>query len=160
MGALALAIGAVGALIIAGLSRGPRAPGDASEMDLWPPTVAEVRANLASAAADGEIERIRRFDKMLTRRYRDQLLAVRVIVHPPSGIELRCGANISRRVMARIAVQTAENAADVFGRRFDVDIYETYVAAPKRKIGELRYPTSQGRPTVIFDNRRWSGTAR
>jgi len=154
--ALPILIGVIGALLIAGLARphgldtGPR------NMASWDPTVHEILQTMpVGHIAEGD-ERVERFNRLLTTRYRQRLLAVRVILHPPDRIEIRCGANINRRVMARIAVQTESDAHTLFSRPFDVDVYETYVAAPKRKIAELRRNGPASRPTLTFGDERWS----
>lgn len=152
-------LGTLGALMIAGLARLPRFDADPSGMDGWEPTLAEVVRNLGVAPlADGD-ERIRTFCEMLTKRYRTRLLAVRVIVHPPNVIELRCGANMTRWMMARVTVQVERDAVRVFGRPFRVDVYETYVAAPRRKVAEL-IPAQPGRRAKLsFDPQQWVGPA-
>ncbi len=154
--ALPLAIGLLGALLIAGLTRPKHTDMDPQHMSDWDPTLASLRRVIPAGPVTSGDPRVEEFNRRLTGRYRQRLLAVRVILQPPDRIELRCGANIPRRLMARIAVQTESDARALFGRPFDVDVYETYVAAPKRKIAELRTNGPGGQSTLRFDERRWS----
>lgn len=146
-----LAIGVLGALVIAGLARLPKLDTDPDRMDTWPPTADEVYRTVGGGPAVAGDPRLDRFCEMLTHRYRARLLAVRVIVHPPDRIELRCGANMTWQTMARVAVQVAAEAEQVFGRPFRIDVYATYVAAPKRKVGELTPGGPSRRARLIFD---------
>ena len=146
---LPLVVGLLGALLIAGLAR---------QMSDWEPTTASLRKVIRPGPLVIGDTRAEEFNRRLTRRYRERLLAVRVILHPPDRIEIRCGANIPRHMMARIAVQTEGDARALFGRPFDVDVYETYVAAPKRKVAEMRTSGRSGRARLIFD--RYSDSGR
>jgi hypothetical protein len=67
---------------------------------------------------------------------------------------------MDRRMMAHVAIQTARDAAAVFGRGFDLDLYETYVAVPKKKVAELRQASPTSRATLRFDDKRWAEPPR
>lgn len=103
-----------------------------------PPTRADIASAIGVGPLDPTSPRAVRFGDMLTRRYRDQLYAVRVIVRPAGHIELRCGANMSRHQMALVASQVQEDARSLFGRYMDLELFETYAAGPQRRIGEMR----------------------
>ncbi|MBM3495411.1 MAG: hypothetical protein FJX72_13980 [Armatimonadetes bacterium] len=160
LGGLPTLIGAIGALLIGGLARPASDGADPETMDSWAPTASEVRAAVGFGPPGSDTGRRERFEAMLTGRYRSRQLAVRVMVHPPDRIELRCGANMSRPLMARIAVQTEREASSVFGRRFALDVYETFVVAPRRKVAELRYDPSSTRTTITFGAYGLAGNRR
>ncbi len=98
-------------------------------------------------------ERALRFAGLLTQRYRRQGFAVRVLVLPTGRIELRCGANMTRRQMATVATQWEADARALFDRGFEMDVYETYAAGPRRKVGELRWEGVPPHPRLRFDER-------
>ena len=157
LGGWTLVVGAIGALLVGGFTCPDQTKNGSEAMDGWRPTLAEVRQALKRARPDA---RHSTFNELLTGRYRAQQLAVRVIARPSGPIELRCGANMDRRMMAHVAIQTARDAAAVFGRGFDLDLYETYVAVPKKKVAELRQASPTSRATLRFDDKRWAEPPR
>lgn len=102
-----------------------------------PPTRSDILKEVGTGALDARSRRAKRFAELLTERYRNQLYAVRVIIRPEGHIELRCGANMTRRQMAEVVSHVQEDARAVFGSYVPLILFETYAAGPQRRIGEV-----------------------
>ncbi len=143
------AVGVLLALVVAGLHLPDWSPDEPPVFGDRPPTRGDIASVVGIGPVDPASERAVKFATMLTQRYRDQNYAVRVILRPAGDIELRCGANMARRQMALVASQVQGDARAIFGRTFDMDLYETYAAGPKRKIAIMRMGP-RGSPVLRF----------
>lgn len=150
LGSALTAGGAVLALIVGGLYL-PDWDADTPPVRLdAPPTRQDVVRQVGVGPAQPEDGRALRFARMLTQRYRGQGFAVRVLMRPDGTIELRCGANMTRRQMAVVAAQVRGDAAAVFGRPAELVLFETYAAGPQRKVAEIKLAGAAGRPVLRF----------
>lgn len=135
-----LVIGAVGvlcALLMGGLhipDWNPEAPPVYGDR---PPNRQEILRRIGRGELHPGSKRAEQFAMMLTERYRNQGYPVRVIVRKEGVLHVLCGANMSRRQMATVAVQVHADLAEVAGSVMPLIVFETYAAGPKRRIGEL-----------------------
>jgi hypothetical protein len=67
-------------------------------------------------------------------------------------LRLTCAAAISPWEKAHLAMQLTREAEAVLGKPFDVDIVDSYIGAPQRKVAELRWNASDHRATVVYDD--------
>ena len=108
------------------------------------PNAATIHNQLASAPTLTKTKRQELFAELFTTRFRkhDSKMAVRArFVAAQNGrshIKLMCPARLEPWNMDRLALATWREAKDCLGETCDIDVYETFVYAPSRKIGELR----------------------
>ncbi len=92
-----------------------------------------------------------RFARMFQDRFRKHDHAVGLKFLDDNTLKAMFAPAIPRWDMARVSVQAESEARAVFGRRFNVDIYETYITAPMRKLAELRHKRPNGPVEIRFD---------
>jgi len=148
-GALAALLGMTSRDIRAGARTDPIGP-----FDGFRPTADEIAAELGEGRpAAFDDDRQRRFADLFRRRFRDRQHAVGVRFLPDGRIKAMFAPSIPRWDMARVAISLHEEARRVFGRTHDVDIYETYITMPMKKLAEVRADPGTGRLKVWFDPR-------
>ena len=122
---------------------------------LSPDSAAIQREVAAQSAANSKITDAQRrdlFAELFTNRFRihEARMAVRArfvsLSHGPDRIKLMCPARMEPWNMDRLALVTWREAQACLGRSYDIDIYETFIGALPRKIGELR---SSGEKTPV-----------
>lgn len=142
---------ATGAALWANGRARPATPGLGAE---WRPTAADIAAAVGSGAT-GRFSDTRhdRFASLFKQRYRDRGLAVGLRFLSDRRLKVMCAAMMPRWDMAHVALKAHEETRALFGRPYDVDIYETYISAMQRKVAELRADGADGAVTVRFDDR-------
>src|SRR5205807_8302863 len=78
------------------------------------------------------------FCKMFQQRYRNLEQAVGIKFLSEGKIKAMYAPIIPRWDMAEVGCEVRREAEDVFKRPYEVDLYETYITAPMKKVGELR----------------------
>lgn len=133
------------------------AKADPDNFQDWPPTPAEIRAAVqqAEVAPGQDADKVKRdlFARLFQGRYRSHtpMKAIGLRFLDANRIKLMCEARMEPWNINRLAVAAWEEAHAVLGRRFDLDIYETYIGAPPVKIGELRaIPDRPGVARIIY----------
>jgi hypothetical protein len=123
----------------------------------WSPTpadiVRELGANLPGVYTDA---RHQRFIELIKHRYRFSrvpAMAVGLKFESDSRLRLLCAASIPRWHMSRLATQIFKECRTVFGRDYEIDIYETYIAMDQKKLAEARYDPLNKRVVIHFDER-------
>jgi len=113
------------------------------------PNAATIHNQLASAPTLTKTKRQELFAELFTTRFRkhDSKMAVRArFVAAQNGrshIKLMCPARLEPWNMDRLALATWREAKDCLGETCDIDVYETFIGAIPRKIGELRTSTDK-----------------
>ena len=120
----------------------------------WSPTAGEITQALGSRTG-GRFDDARhlRFSQMFQKRFRTHELAVGLKFLDDQTLKAMFAPTIPIWDMARVAVQAEAEARSVFGRNINVDIYETYITAPMRKLAEVRRTSPDGPVQVRFDPR-------
>lgn len=140
------AMGACSGLLCIGFFMWPRAA-ETDQIDYFmtlSPNSAMIRSQIAALPALSQTKRQALFAESFTKRFRnhDDKMAVRArFVKSPDGsshIKLMCPARLEPWTMDRLALATWREAKFCLGQNCDIDVYETFVYAPSRKIGELR----------------------
>ena len=118
----------------------------------WTPSVQEIKKEIG-VGDRGRFDDARhlRFTRMFQDRFRGHDHAVGLKFLDDNTLKAMFAPVIPRWDMARVAVQAEAEARAVFGRSFNVDIYETYITAPMRKMAELRRKKPEGPVDVRFD---------
>ena len=128
-------------------------PNDVGIFDDWTPTPPQLALAVGkSPGGTFDDDRHRHFARMFQQRYRDHEHAIGVKFITPTKIKAMFAPIIPRWDMARVAIQARREASDIFGTAYDVDIYETYITARMRKLGEVR-AAAEGGESVRFDPR-------
>lgn len=135
------------------LHRGPDSAEYLGDMGAWPPDAAAVQnAVRVSARDNGSTLAARRelFAHLFKQRFRKH--------QPPKAIGLsfagerklllKLGALKDPWNIDRVALAAWQEAYNAFGVRFDIDFYETNIASPPIKIGEL-HPLD-GHPDIAY----------
>jgi hypothetical protein len=119
--------------------------------ETWEPT-AEAIATAVGRSPGGkwDDERHTKFAELFKSRFRERQIAVGVKFEDDRVVRLLCAALIPRWDMARMAEQLANEVKGVFGRACRVDIYETYISSPHRKVAEANWNKSGDRLNVQF----------
>jgi len=118
----------------------------------WAPSPSEISKEVG-AGDRGRFDDARhvRFTRMFQERFRTHDHAVGLKFLDDKTLKAMFAPVIPRWDMARVSVQAESEARAIFGRSFNVDIYETYITAPMRKMAELRRKKSDGPAEVRFD---------
>jgi hypothetical protein len=123
----------------------------------WPPTptdiVRELGTNQPGVYTDA---RHQRFTEMIKHRYRFgrvPAMAVGLKFESNTRLKLLCAASIPRWHMSRLAVQVFKECQMVFGKDYEIDIYETYIAMDQKKLAEARLDPVNRRVAVLFDEK-------
>jgi hypothetical protein len=118
----------------------------------WSPTPAEIVRTLGTGGPGRfDDDRHTAFAQAFKKRYRDQRMGIGARFTGPERARLLCAISIPRWDMARIAAQFHDEAKQVFGTSVTVDICESYLTMPHKKIGESREDAKTGRVRVVFD---------
>lgn len=151
---LGVLLAAAGLFIFAYPRFRPRAAADSiASSSAWPPSYGEIRARVGDSGR-GEFDDSRHnlFAAMFQDRYRQHRhQAYGVKFDGPREIRLMGDAQIPRWEMARVALELHREATEVFHSPFDVDVYETYISVPARKLAELRGDHRRACDVVRFD---------
>lgn len=128
--------------------------GDFTAFETWSPTPAEI----ARAVGKGETgrfddERHQQFARLFQKRFRDRQIAIGLRFKDENTLKVMCAALTPRWYMARVGVQAYHEAHNVFGRSYNVDIYETYISLRQKKVAEVRPIRDSARLLVNFDPR-------
>jgi hypothetical protein len=148
-------------IVIIGLAAGlyflfPRRTAGESIGDFryWSPAVNEIGARTGYGDRGRfDDERHRAFARLFQDRFRNRGHAVGLKFLDERSIKAMFAPVIPKWDMARVAVQAEADARAIFHKDFQVDIYETYITAPMRKIAELRRKSPGGPVEVVFDPR-------
>jgi hypothetical protein len=148
---LVLAVGAIAA-ILAIYFLYPRA--DANEIinpdSSWRPTASEIEASVGRGPITGISDpRMTKFCEQFKQRYRDHQRAVGMKFVSVDKIKAMFEPGISRWEMAQISAQADLESSRIFGRHFEIGIYETYITA-MRKIGVMKAEPLSGRLIARF----------
>jgi hypothetical protein len=120
----------------------------------WKPTAAEVAMKVGRGAGGSfNDSRHLRFGNLFKNRYREKQYAVGLKFESDKRIKAMFAPNMPRWYMAHVAVKALDEARHVFQRDFVVDIYETYITAPMRKLGEVHSVADRPQVSVLFDPR-------
>jgi hypothetical protein len=120
----------------------------------WKPTLADITATIGNAPGSGfKDTRHGQFAKLFQQRFRDQQHAVGLRFISETKMKAMFAPIIPRWDMARVSVIAESEAYSLFGRHFDVDIFETYITSPMKKLAELRIDPRSGKRTVRFDSK-------
>jgi hypothetical protein len=119
----------------------------------WKPSHAEILRQVGKGTGVYSDARHTSFARLFQQRFRNHEHAVGLKFVSNRKMKTMFAPLIPRWDMARVAVAARQEARDVFGVDYDVDIYETYITAPMRKIGELRFEPGSPRVRVVFDDR-------
>ena len=134
----------------------PKKPDSAGVGDFgaWEPTPKEVAVRVGPAMGGRfDDERHSRFTQMFQDRFRTHELAIGLKFLDNNTLKAMFAPIIPRWDMARVAVQAESEAFALFGRSIRVDIYETYITAPMRKLAEVKRTSPTGPVHVRFDPR-------
>ena len=140
------AMGACSGLLCIGFFMWPRAV-ETDQLDYimtLSPNSTMIRSQIAALPARSQAKRQAFFAESFTKRFRnhDEKMAVRArFVESSNGtnhIKLMCPARLEPWTMDRLALVTWREAKYCLGQNCDIDVYETFIYAPSRKIGELR----------------------
>lgn len=135
-------------------NRSPDATEEFAGIENWRPNKQEIAERVGKGPAGTYTDdRHTQFAKMFQQRYRDNQQAIGLRFMNDNTLKLMCTALVPRWRMAQIAVQAHQEARELFGKDFNIDIYETYISARQRKLGELRKISGQERLRVVFDRR-------
>src|SRR5688572_18384394 len=122
------------------------------DFDKWTPGLKEISGQVG-VGDRGRFDDTRhlKFTRMFQERFRNHDHAVGLKFLDDNTLKAMFAPAIPKWDMARVAVQAESEAHAVFGGSFNVDIYETYITAPMRKLGELRRKKPDGPVHVRFD---------
>jgi hypothetical protein len=140
--AIALAVGTAGVYLFYQRTL-PNDPLD--DFTSWPPDSAAIKksldADVTVTGAEGDRVRHEEFAKLFQSRFRthDPEVAIGLRVLGPDMLKLMCPARMEPWNLDRVAMSAWRQARDVLGHSYNIDIYETYIGSPPRKIGELRH---------------------
>ena len=120
---------------------------------LWHPNAEEISAQVGPGQA-GTFDDVRhiKFSNLFKQRYRDNSQAIGVKFIADDRIKAMFAPIIPRWDMAKVAVKLQKEARGIFGRDYQVDIYETYITAPMRKLAEVKMDSGP-LAKVTFDPR-------
>ena len=131
---------------------------DASGMDVgasqWPPTSAEIVKLTGANHSDPDNkqgnETRNRYQTLYKNRYRKHTpeMAAGMRFAGRDTVDVLMPARMEPWNMDRMAIQAYDETEAVFGHRFKVDLYVTYIGLKPLKVGELR-PTAAN-PNRIF----------
>ncbi len=120
----------------------------------WRPTPAEVAAAVGPGGAGSyQDARHNQFGDLFKKRYRERGFAVGIRFESDNRIKAMFAPMIPRWDMSRVAVEARTEAQGIFKHPFDVDIYETYITSPMKKLAEVRAVPGSDQPQVKFDPR-------
>ncbi|MGC8666963.1 MAG: hypothetical protein ACP5VE_02440 [Chthonomonadales bacterium] len=119
----------------------------------WTPSHGEIARRLGRGTGVYSDARHISFARLFQQRFRNHEHAVGLKFVSDHKMKAMFAPLIPRWDMARVALAAREEARDLFRVDYDVDIYETYITAPMRKIGELRAEPGTTRVRVLFDDR-------
>src|ERR1041384_1970967 len=112
----------------------PVASDDIPPTEAWHPTHAEIVAAIGKSHGGKPLDnRQTQFARMFQQRYRDREHAVGIKFLADGRIKAMFAPLITRWDMARVSVNALDEAQDLFGEKYKVDIYETYITAPMKK---------------------------
>jgi len=135
-------------------NRPSESPGEFFGIENWRPNKQDIAVQVGRGAVGTYTDdRHMQFARMFQQRYRDNQQAIGLKFVDENTIKLMCAALVPRWRMAQIALQAYQEARELFGKEYNVDIYETYISAKPRKLGELRKIPGQERLRVVFDRR-------
>src|SRR5687768_7073612 len=122
------------------------------DFEKWTPGLHEISGQVG-VGDRGRFDDARhlKFTRMFQERFRNHDHAVGLKFLDDNTLKAMFAPVIPRWDMARVSVQAESEARAVFGRSFNVDIYETYITAPMRKMAELRRNKPDGPVEVRFD---------
>lgn len=126
--------------------------------DTWSPTPAQIAREVGPIKIGvSEAAQRERFRSLFQERYRSHEQAVGVHFTGPHSMKLMFAALIPRWDMAHVAIAAYREARQDLHQSLDIDIYETYISIPQRKVAELRANHSagsgQGELNINFDPR-------
>lgn len=108
----------------------------------WKPTRQEIaqQVGLSESGTRDNFQdaRHKSFAHLFKERFRSQNSAVGVEFVSEKRIQLMFAPVIPRWDMARVGIALYEEARDVFGTQYEIDMYETYISMPRKKMAELR----------------------
>ncbi len=120
----------------------------------WQPTLTEIATAIGNGPDAGfKDTRHKQFARLFQQRFRNQQHAVGVKFVSDDKMKAMFAPIIPRWDMARVAVNAESEAHRLFGHHFDVDIFETYITSPMKKLAELRVDPRSGNRTVRFDSK-------
>jgi|SRR5579862_5946169 len=146
-----VAVCALGGLFFYFYSRTNTAEADPlQDFATWAPGPAELQREVAavpkgaSSAAD-TVARRNKFAELMTRRFREhnEGMAVRVRFRSDSLIDLLCPARMEPWNIDRMAMNIWHEANTDLGRRYDINLFRTYIGTPPIRVGELRNQAGQ-----------------
>jgi hypothetical protein len=116
----------------------------------WKPTSAEIESAIISGPVKSESdERLNKFAQLFKQRYRDHQRAVGMKFISKDEIKAMFEPAIPRWEMTRIASQADIESSRIFGKHFEIGIYETYITMI-RKIGVMKFDPRSGVQVVRF----------
>lgn len=150
----AVLIGAGGAVCYKVMTYDPvsqqQAPVDLADVQTWKPDLAEIRSQLE--AIPSEMHRKKRYGELFKQRYRQKDMPVNLRVDSKGTFYLECAATIPTWDKSVIASQAWREIRLLFGEAPRLLIYESYIGAASRWVGEVRPQQNQPEhPEVLFD---------
>ena len=127
------------------------APPALEGVDAWSPTPQAIVASVRNASPSTLEVKRDVFCTEFKKRFRDQQVAVMVRFESPTSFKLLCAAVMPKWDMLRVAYALSTEAEKIFGAKFHVSIYETYISAEMKLVGELTHSLS-GQVTADFAN--------
>jgi hypothetical protein len=143
------------ALVVAGVAgylAWTRRPPAGPEFEVWEPSTEQIVAAVESLGETAlEADRRLLFERLFTSRFRRHVMAVRLKWRSEREVDLLCAAAIPRREMARMAYMAYAEGYVTLGYPLRVHVYESYIMAPRRRVGILEPGEAGGKPVVRFD---------
>ena len=124
-------------------------PAELEGIDNWTPTAEAVAASVRAAVPATEEARKNTFCAEFKKRFRDKQVAVTAKFNSPTTLKLLCAAVMPKWDMLRVAAALSTEATENFGHPFNVTIFETYISAEMKEVGELTR-TASGKMTADF----------
>ncbi len=129
-----------------------RRPPAGPEFEAWEPSTEQIVAAVESLGGSAlEADRRLLFEQLFTSRFRRHVMAVRLKWRSEREVDLLCAAAIPKSEMARMAFMAYADGYVALGYPLRVHIYESYILAPKRRVGILDPVDIRARPVVRFD---------
>jgi len=129
-------------------------PGEDSigRFDDWSPMPQTIRQEVGPGQGGSYLDvRHQKFATLFQKRFRSHDKAIGVKFTSNGRIKLMCAALIPRWDMAQVGVQLYQEAEDVFGKNYTVDIFETYISMQQRKLAEVRTEPNSKKVEIRFD---------